>query len=220
MQQEQKILRGIYIIKCDITGDSYIGCSTNVLKRWQQHIMDLENGNKIPKFQILVQKYGIKSLSFKILEQNDTFTEEELLKLEASYILDLKPSLNTSIPKVIDSTTTLNTNETWKEREFNRIWDGLKFTRQDRRGIITIDMFYEGYVNKTKYTSKWKLLDKLSEMKLTNKVQLSEKEFCNYVVSNLNGIKLYNVPVNSKDGKRYIFIYLDENSIQKLLKLL
>ena len=220
MQQEQKILRGIYIIKCDVTGDSYIGCSSDICKRWQQHITDLTLGNKIPNFQLLVQKYGIKSLSFKVLEQNDTFTTDELLKLEASYILDLKPSLNTSIPKVIDSTTTLNTNETWKEREFNRIWNGLKFTRQDRRGIITIDMFYAGYVNKTKYVSKWKLLNKLSEMKLTKKVQLSEKEFCNYVISNVSGIKLYNVPVDSKDGKRYIFIYIDENSIQKLLKLL
>ena len=103
MQQEQKILRGIYIIKCDITGDSYIGCSSDIFKRWQQHIIDLENGTKIPQFQLLVQKYGLKSLSFKILEHNDTFTKEELLKLEASYILDLKPSLNTSIPKVIDS---------------------------------------------------------------------------------------------------------------------
>lgn len=218
--QEQKILRGIYIIKCDITGDSYIGCSSDISKRWQEHLTDLTLGKKVPKFQLLVQKYGIKSLSFKILEQNDTFTKEELLKLEASYILDLKPTLNTSIPKLIDNGTILNTDETWKEREFNRIWNGLKFTRQDRRGIITIDMFYEGYVNKTKYISKWKLLDKLSEMKLTNKAQLSDKEFCNYVISNSNGIKLYNVPVNSKDGKRYIFIYLDENSIQKLLKLL
>ena len=89
MQQEQKILRGIYIIKCDVTGDSYIGCSSDICKRWQQHITDLTLGNKIPNFQLLVQKYGIKSLSFKVLEQNDTFTTDELLKLEASYILDL-----------------------------------------------------------------------------------------------------------------------------------
>lgn len=220
MAEDSKIIRGIYKITCDVTSDCYIGMSTNITNRWSQHLEDLKNGSKSFKFKNLIEKYGLKAFSFKILDENDSFTKDELLKLEASYILNLKPSLNTSIPKINDSGIILDSDETWKEREFNRIWNGLKFVRSDRRGVITTAMFYEGYVNKTKYPTVWKFLDKLYDMKLTGKVKLGDKDYCNYVISNINGIKMYNMPVDSKDGKRYIFIYIDENSIQKLLKML
>jgi group I intron endonuclease len=80
-------LIGVYAIVNTVNDRQYIGSSSRIFKRWNEHLKDLFNnshGNKYLQKDFI--KYGYCNFSFKII---DICTIEELSKLELRYIEQL-----------------------------------------------------------------------------------------------------------------------------------
>jgi group I intron endonuclease len=65
MKKEKLI--GIYIWKNKINGKVYIGCSSNIKKRWGQHIQWSKNGSNY-KFHQAIREFGEENFEKEILE--------------------------------------------------------------------------------------------------------------------------------------------------------
>lgn len=80
---------GIYKITNKITGDFYIGQSTNIKTRFSQH----RSLNKTPKSELnkAIVKYGKENFTYEIVEM---CSKEKLLEREAYYIKELQPTYN------------------------------------------------------------------------------------------------------------------------------
>lgn len=60
---------GVYAIVCLVTGQRYVGGSTNIGLRWKRHISELHRGKHSNAFlQAAWTKYGAAQFSFTILE--------------------------------------------------------------------------------------------------------------------------------------------------------
>lgn len=83
----------IYKISSNIDDRVYIGSTTNLTRRWTEHKRDLKNSNHHNKhLQRFVDKYGIESLIFSIVEE----LNEGLLIKEQEYIDKLDNLFNIS----------------------------------------------------------------------------------------------------------------------------
>ena len=87
---------GIYCITNTENGNQYIGSSTDIGKRYGQHLKDLESGlHHSYKFQNDFFKFhkGVFRLSI-IWKPKKECTVEELRKMEMTYINSMKPHYN------------------------------------------------------------------------------------------------------------------------------
>lgn len=80
---------GIYIIKNKLNGNSYIGKSNNIKRRFTEHRSINHETNK--SLKLAYKKYGLDNFSFEILEECKL---EELNDKERYYIDKLKPKYN------------------------------------------------------------------------------------------------------------------------------
>lgn len=90
LEMERRVLAGrepcgIYKITCIPTGEIYIGKSTNIKTRWQNHIKGACGLDGIADsiFQRALKKYGIEHFTFEVLEEVD---KDKLSEREAYYI--------------------------------------------------------------------------------------------------------------------------------------
>lgn len=75
----------IYLISNSINEKVYIGQTLiDPLDRWQQHLSKLKNKKHNPKLQHFINKYGIGTLKFEVIESN--LLEEDLNQVEINYI--------------------------------------------------------------------------------------------------------------------------------------
>lgn len=82
-----KIISGIYIIKNVLNSKVYIGCSTNIYRRWKDHNARYLNSNSKEFFKPLyidMREYEIENFKFEILEE--VFDIEDLYEREQFYI--------------------------------------------------------------------------------------------------------------------------------------
>ena len=85
-------ISGIYKIENTVTGDFYIGSSRDVKRRWANHKCPSswkEHPNSPMYYDM--QKYGIDSFEFQILEDVES---EHLKEKEQQFIEMLKPTYN------------------------------------------------------------------------------------------------------------------------------
>lgn len=86
---------GVYMIKNIITGDSYIGSSNNIGKRWSLHYCKLSQNKHYNKhFQSSVNKYGIENFIFGVIE---FCKEPELISKEQDNYNKYSPTYNKGI---------------------------------------------------------------------------------------------------------------------------
>ena len=83
----KKIISGIYKITNNVTGEFYIGCSTNIARRWKCHktrykATNSKEYNK-PLYQAMRQ-YGLDSFKFEIVEEVEDL--DELFNREYEHI--------------------------------------------------------------------------------------------------------------------------------------
>lgn len=79
--------QGIYCIEHIDSGKKYIGSSNNIRRRFMKHRYDLKyNKHHCVHLQRAVNKYGIESFSFYIMEETFNKTVKELHSLEKKYI--------------------------------------------------------------------------------------------------------------------------------------
>lgn len=82
-------MRGIYGFKNKETNKWYIGQSINIESRFYQHIIDsIKNDKELVEFHKELKKYPFEDnyWEFRIFENNNSFTNEELDLYEARYI--------------------------------------------------------------------------------------------------------------------------------------
>jgi len=85
---------GVYIIRNNIDNRCYVGSSINLRKRKNEHIARLKsNTHRNVHINRFVNKYGIDSLFFEVLENTDV---ENLIEREQYWIDLLKPVFNIS----------------------------------------------------------------------------------------------------------------------------
>ena len=83
---------GIYKITNLITGDFYIGQSTDIEKRWCDHFCKGYGAIHSGPFQDAIDKYGKDGFEFSVLEECD---KEDLIQREKYWIKKLSPTYNT-----------------------------------------------------------------------------------------------------------------------------
>ena len=99
----------IYIIKCKDKNikDCYIGSTTNLKKRKNNHKSDCNNENHknygAKKYQFIRNNGGFNNFYFEILEDDIEFNnKKELYNIERYYIEEFKSSLNCELPNRTD----------------------------------------------------------------------------------------------------------------------
>ena len=83
---------GVYKISCELTDDSYIGCSNNIRGRMYKHKKASGRGKQQNLYK-LIQEYGWESFDVEVLELCD---REVLFERETYWINKLQPNLNTN----------------------------------------------------------------------------------------------------------------------------
>ena len=80
---DKKVISGIYVIRNLVNSKVYVGQSTNIYKRWIEHIYQIKNKTHSNKhLQNSFNKYGFNSFQFEIIEK----TIDNLDNLEITYI--------------------------------------------------------------------------------------------------------------------------------------
>ena len=82
-----------YIYRYSFNGISYIGCTTDINKRKEEH-----NNNKTNKFGRAIKQYGYDNFKFEILETVKFSEMQELFDIEDMYIIkydSIKNGFNT-----------------------------------------------------------------------------------------------------------------------------
>ncbi|NJN89537.1 MAG: GIY-YIG nuclease family protein [Leptolyngbyaceae cyanobacterium SL_5_14] len=87
---------GIYLITNVVTGDRYVGLSTELESRRKTHLHQLAKGTHQNKaMQKLAKEHGVESFIFEVLEVYDNSLKPQTLEeLEVKWIKKLKPELN------------------------------------------------------------------------------------------------------------------------------
>lgn len=89
-----KSVSGVYKVTNNITGEMYIGCSSNVKRRWKDHVMRYNNSKSKEYAKLLyinMRNYGIENFTVEIIEECST---EFLLEKESYYIDILHTDIN------------------------------------------------------------------------------------------------------------------------------
>lgn len=84
---------GIYAIVNVITGDRYVGATTNISRRWNSHRALLRIGKGLPKLQTAWNEYGEGAFWVLVVKQIDD--PNELNEAENHYLTIMKPEYNT-----------------------------------------------------------------------------------------------------------------------------
>jgi group I intron endonuclease len=85
---------GVYFLRSTITGNIYIGSSSNLKKRRNDHFRALRKGGHInAKLNRHCRKFGVDILVFEVIEY---CTNDKLIKREQYYINKYKPYFNES----------------------------------------------------------------------------------------------------------------------------
>ena len=84
-------ITGVYLITNTVNGKSYVGSSSNIVKRWSNHRCESTWKKSSSRMYIDMQYYGLDKFKFEVLEK---CTEEELLIKEREYIEKLGTMVN------------------------------------------------------------------------------------------------------------------------------
>ena len=76
-------MKGVYKITQKSTGKVYIGQSINIDNRWNQHAFSIDNLSFHEQY-----RHNPTDFTFEVLIQNDSYTKDDLDKLEKRYIAD------------------------------------------------------------------------------------------------------------------------------------
>ncbi len=86
----------VYQIKNNVTGDSYIGATSNIERRFNEHKSNSNIIRERPLYNS-IREHGIENFSFIILESIDVHERAHLMNREIYWVAKLKPTFNRNI---------------------------------------------------------------------------------------------------------------------------
>jgi group I intron endonuclease len=141
---------GIYKITNEITGQFYIGQSTDISRRWIEHKTPKASGNDYLHNDM--KKYGLSNFKFEVIEECE---KEKLLERESYYIHTLNPYYNV-IGKPMADEVKANVSAGMK-----KTWDS--FSDEHKQRIIkNLTGHKKGYVMSAE--TRQKISKKVSEI--------------------------------------------------------
>jgi group I intron endonuclease len=93
-QCDRRLVSGVYTITCNTTGDTYVGSSRNVYKRWAGHKYKLNRNIGAKKLQCAWDKYGSSDFTFRFVEVVADI--DRLIAIEQSWLWRTNPAFNTA----------------------------------------------------------------------------------------------------------------------------
>jgi|694.fasta_scaffold145206_3 group I intron endonuclease len=141
---------GIYTITNKLNNKCYLGSSTNIQRRWQQHRTELKhNKHNNKKLQNAYNKYGKHNFIYKVIEE---CSKENLIQREQYYLdnIDSKNLYNllkiagkggSEIQRVETFVLDLHGNIVWKFESSYAAINHLQITRLDYRRLNTPSIF-------------------------------------------------------------------------------
>lgn len=136
-------MMGIYIIKNEINGHTYVGSSVDIKKRWREHKARSKIKSKwyietyYSHLYCAFRKYGIENFSFSVLEE--VSEREKLLEREKYWYFVYNPEYNNMIPdRVGVCCGAKHTQETKNKISKNnaKYWKGKKLPKDMVEKII------------------------------------------------------------------------------------
>jgi group I intron endonuclease len=61
------MIYSLYIIRCLVTGEKYVGCSGDVAKRWREHKLCARKPEAQSRLYLCMKRYGIKNFSIEVI---------------------------------------------------------------------------------------------------------------------------------------------------------
>lgn len=229
LNKENKYLSGIYQISNNIDNRIYIGSTQCFKRRFTEHLKSLaDNAHNNPHLQKFVNKYGIDSIKFEILE----VVELENLLLKEQYYLDNFINFNRDFNICKIAGTPPNYNRQFTEENIKYIAElynsgksccqisEILFNHRNQRSKIAKitkgesyseykDLFKYRNYNQTgrKFTQETK--NKISNKNKGSKVlSISDIEFIKQNYNKLSGRKIAKLLDKSKS---VIFYYIKNN---------
>lgn len=94
-------MTGIYKITNKITGECYVGQSTNIQARWDQHRRNAVAKEKVRKYALYrdMRRYGYSAFEFEILEECSKFKLDERENYWIRYYSEQTHMYNILYPK-------------------------------------------------------------------------------------------------------------------------
>lgn len=135
-------MKGIYAIT-DCDGRVYyVGQSKDLESRAKQHLREIKKDrndydkNKMYWILGIMYECCYHTLNFQVLDIDENWTEEDLLEIEADTTRELKPVLNTQVPKdciryidniwsVTDAIVQAEENGRWDFGELPKLWSDV-----------------------------------------------------------------------------------------------
>ena len=157
-----EIISGVYKITNTVTGDSYIGSSKDVKRRWASHKWP-SMWNKQPNnpMYLDMQEYGVDKFEFQILAEVEP---EQLKEAEQQFIEKLKPTYNNY------NANGLNI-ERYKEyhREYHKTDKYKEYQKEYQKSDK-----YKEYMKEYKQSDKYKEYEKSEKRKKYKKEYMKE----------------------------------------------
>ena len=137
----EKNIGGIYIIRNTINDKVYIGSAMSFNNRFNGHKSDLNNGKHNNRLQNFVNKYGIETLIFdviEIIENKENLIEREQYWID--YYQSYKSKNGYNISKTAGSTLGCKMPQSHKDAcskrmKGNKLRVGIKLTEQEKKEI-------------------------------------------------------------------------------------
>lgn len=112
-------MQGIYIITNVITGNQYIGKTTDMRRRFWEHMSKGSLNMKTKLYREEFLKYGRESFVMEVLEEMEGCSDEEMYERERYWIAKLHPAYNyvgNGVPKSVRDKISESVKKDWMSK--------------------------------------------------------------------------------------------------------
>jgi len=239
---KKEIIKGLYVIENILNENVYVGISTDIYRRWEQHKRDLEDNKHHQRglqqeYNKLKNKYKqdiLKQYEFIIMEEHEDFNFDDMQLLEDKYILKFRDekigySQRTNYELYIeDRKGNINIDYLFRHKElhdnfYNTRRERIKQRVKDNDKIHFLKIEYEDSYLYSEWINDLRVIPTLSYFYNNNK-NIVKQDFDNITLKEIQDYTYYNVALSKiKDVlkllyKNNLLKFKDDADIYKLKK--
>jgi len=224
LKMNKEIIKGLYIIENILNENVYVGISTDIYRRWDQHKKDLVNNTHHQptlqyEFNKLKDKYKddiFKQYKFIILKECEVFNWDDMKLLEDEYILKFRDEKQgykqrTNYELYIeDRKGNINIDYLFKHKELHDNYYNMRRERTKQRveennKIHFLKIEYENDYLYSEWINDLRFIPTLAYFYNNNK-DLIKQEFNNITLKEIQDYTYYNVALSSiKDVLQFLY---------------